>query len=89
MKNTEKKITNICKDSLRAAESLTNANNKERNKALKLIAKKILKNQQYILKQNKKDIAIAKKNNLSKHLLDRLLLDSNRVLNLYKDILNI
>ena len=89
MKNTEKKIINICKDSLKASKSLTNANNKERNKALKLIAKKILKKQKYILKQNKKDIAIAKKNNLSKHLLDRLLLDSNRVLNLYKDILNI
>ena len=61
MKNTEKKIINICKDSLKASKSLTNANNKERNKALKLIAKKILKKQKYILKQNKKDIAIAKK----------------------------
>ena len=47
MKNTEKKIINICKDSLKASKSLTNANNKERNKALKLIAKNIKKTKIY------------------------------------------
>ena len=89
MENSKKQIINLCKSSLVAAQNLSQTKNSDRNKALRLIAKKILKNTDIILRQNKKDISIAKKNNLSKPLIDRLLLDKNRVLNLSKDILNI
>ncbi|PPR25845.1 MAG: Gamma-glutamyl phosphate reductase [Alphaproteobacteria bacterium MarineAlpha9_Bin4] len=89
MKNTEKNIINICKASLNASQSLAETKNSDRNKALKLIAKKILKNKNYILLQNKKDIEKAKKAKIPAHLLDRLLLDEKRILNLCRDISNI
>ena len=89
MKNTEKHIINICKSSLNAAKSLGETKNSDRSKALRLIAKKLLKNKAYILLQNKKDIEQAKKDKLAKNLLDRLLLDEKRILNMCKDIFNI
>ena len=89
MENTKRQIINLCKSSLVAAQNLSQTKNSDRNKALRLIAKKILKNTDVILRQNRRDIRIAKKANLSKSLIDRLFLDKNRILNLSKDILNI
>ena len=89
MKNIEKKIVNICKSSLMASKSLVETKNLERNKTLKLISRNLLKKKSYILLQNKKDIDRANEANLPKHLIDRLLLDENRILNMCKDILNI
>ena len=89
MKNIEKKIINICKSSLMASKSLVETKNFERNKTLKLISRNLLKKKSYILLQNKKDIDRANEANLPKHLIDRLLLDENRILNMCKDILNI
>ena len=89
MKSIKNKIINICKSSVKASQYLSKTKNAERNKALKLIAKKIIKNKDHILLQNKKDLAIAKKSGLSKPLIDRLLLDDSRIFDLSKDILNI
>ncbi|MBV69282.1 MAG: glutamate-5-semialdehyde dehydrogenase [Pelagibacterales bacterium] len=89
MESIKNKIINICKSSVKASQYLSKTKNTERNKALKLIAKKIIKNKDHILVQNKKDLAIAKKSGLSKPLIDRLLLDESRILNLSKDVLNI
>ena len=89
MKNIEKQIINICKSSLVATKSLVDIKNIERNKILKLIARNLLRKKSYILLQNKKDIDRAKIENLPKHLIDRLLLDENRISNMCKDILNI
>ena len=89
MESTKNKIINICKSSVKASQYLSKTKNAERNKALKIIAKKIIKNKDHILVQNKKDLAIAKKSGLSKPLIDRLLLDESRILNLSKDVLNI
>ncbi len=89
MKNIEKQIINICKSSLVASKSLVDIKNIERNKILKLIARNLMRKKSYILLQNKKDIDRAKKENLPKHLIDRLLLDENRISNMCKDILNI
>ena len=86
MKNIEKQIINICKSSLVASKSLVDIKNIERNKILKLIARNLLRKKSYILLQNKKDIDRAKKENLPKHLIDRLLLDENRISNMCKDI---
>ncbi|MDC3024173.1 glutamate-5-semialdehyde dehydrogenase [Alphaproteobacteria bacterium] len=89
MKKTEKKIINICKLSIKASQILSKTKNSERNKALKIIAKKIIKNKDYILLQNKKDLFEAKKSGLSKSFVDRLFLDDKRILSLSRDILNI
>ena len=89
MKKTEKKIINICKLSIKASQILSKTKNSERNKALKIIAKKIIKNKDHILFQNKKDLFEAKKSGLSKSFVDRLFLDDKRILSLSRDILNI
>ena len=70
MESTEKKVIKICKSSIEASQNLNKIKNSDRNRALKLIAKKILVNKDYILKQNKKDIREAKKSGLSKPLID-------------------
>ena len=82
MIDIEKKIINICKSSLLASRSISKTSNSERNKALKLMAEKLTQKKEIILKQNKKDIYEAKKNNLPNHLLDRLILDEKRILSL-------
>ena len=89
MKNTKNNIIKICKNALHASKNLSSSTNSERNKALKLIARNILKKKKTILSKNKKDINEAKKKNIPKHLLDRLLLDEKRISNLSNDILNI
>ncbi len=89
MKNIKEKIISICRSSLVASKNLSETKNSERNKALRFIAKNLIKNKSYILIQNKRDLEKAKKENLPKHLLDRLLLNENRIISMCKDITNI
>lgn len=62
-----------------ASRSLAKAKNEERNKALELISKELLESKDFILNTNKKDLEDGKKNNLSSALLDRLMLNENRI----------
>ena len=89
MNSTYKKIENICLKSKKASLKLSNTSNNDRNRALILISKAITKNMKKILEANKKDLLVAKKNNLATNLIDRMALDENRVRSLSKDIENI
>ena len=51
----------------------------EKNNALLKIADAILENADYILSENKKDIENAKSNNMSESLIDRLMLNHDRI----------
>ena len=82
-------IEAICKKAKNASHKLAGSSNKERNSALKLIANQILKSINEIVIANKKDYIAAKKNNIPLHLLDRLLLNEERINNMAKDIINI
>jgi glutamate-5-semialdehyde dehydrogenase len=62
-----------------ASRSLARTKNEERNKALELISKGLLDSKDFILSANKKDLEEGRKNNLSSALLDRLLLNENRL----------
>lgn len=62
-----------------ASKSLAKSTNKERNEALILISKELLRSKDFILESNQKDIKEGKKNNLSNALLDRLLLNEKRL----------
>ncbi len=62
-----------------ASRKLAKSSNKERNEALELISKELLKSKDQILAANQKDIESGKKNNLSNALLDRLLLNEKRL----------
>ena len=83
------KIEVICKKAKDASYKLAASSNKERNFALKSIANQILKSINKIIMANNKDYIAAKKNKIPLHLLDRLLLNEERIHNMVKDIINI
>ena len=89
MKNIKEKIISICRSSLVASKNLSETKNSERNKALRIISKNLIKNKSYILMQNKRDLEKAKEENLPKYLLDRLLLNESRIISMCEDIMNI
>lgn len=62
-----------------AAKSLAKLSTVEKNELLLKIGKEIDKERNYILEQNKKDMAEGEKNNLTPGLLDRLLLTNDRI----------
>lgn len=65
-----------------AYERLSTASNDEKNDALHLIANEIENNEEYILSENKRDIQIAKSNNLSEAMIDRLSLNDLGIKNI-------
>ena len=79
----------ICKKAKDASYKLAVSSNKERNIALKLIANQILKSINKIITANRKDYKAAKKNKIPSALLDRLLLNEERIKNMAKDVNNI
>ena len=62
---------------------------KEKDKALKLMAKEILNSKQEIIEANKIDIENAKNKNISDALLDRLALDEKRIEDMANGLLDI
>ena len=62
-----------------ASYQLSNVTTEEKNAALALIAEQIVKDQDIILKENKKDIALGKENGLTNAVLDRIYLDKTRI----------
>ena len=65
-----------------AYERLSTASNDEKNDALHIIANEIENNEEYILSENNKDIQIAKSNNLSEAMIDRLSLNDIGIKNI-------
>lgn len=63
----------------RAEKQLSITSTKNKNIALKKVAEAIESNREEILDANKKDINIGKKNNMLESLLDRLMLDNDRI----------
>lgn len=72
-------VLTIAKASKKAGLFLGNAATGEKNRALRLMAKSILKNAAYILRENKKDVKAALAGKMRPSLLDRLTLDSGRI----------
>jgi glutamate-5-semialdehyde dehydrogenase len=89
MKLIEKKVNAICEKAKKASIKLADTSNSERNKALQIISNNIIKFKKKIIVANKRDIALAKKVKTPHHLLDRLLLDSDRINNMATDVKNI
>lgn len=55
------------------------ASSEQKNKALGFIADALVENTQYIIEENKKDIAAAREKGMSESMLDRLMLDEKRI----------
>ena len=72
-----------------AYERLSTASSEEKNDALHIIANEIENNEKYILSENKKDMQIAKSNNLSEAMIDRLSLNDLGIKNIASSIRDI
>lgn len=70
------KISNSIKQ---AAVDLSNAGAQQKNEALACVIKSIDKSRAYILEQNKTDVKLARKNNMSDAMIDRLKLNDARI----------
>ena len=82
-----KKLINIGKKSKKAITFKLNS--KKKNKVLKDYCDLIKKNEKLIINQNKKDVNNAKRRRLKKNLIDRLILDEKRILNIINSIKSI
>jgi glutamate-5-semialdehyde dehydrogenase len=74
------KIIKLLKDAKEASFSLANISAEDKNAALSKMASALLKNTKYILSENAKDVAVARKNGLSEVLVERLSLTEKRVM---------
>lgn len=63
----------------KASRHLSKAGTQEKNRALGFIADALIENAQYIIDENKKDIALAKENGMAQAMIDRLSLDEKRI----------
>lgn len=72
-------LLEIGKNAKEASYTIMNASSNEKNDALLKMAKKLLENKDYILKENKKDLEKAIEKGTSKAMLDRLSLDEKRL----------
>ena len=73
-------LTQLCQQAKKAANDLSILPGEQKNKALHAMADSIIENQASILTANQKDMTQAKEKGTSPALLDRLLLDSSRIL---------
>ena len=62
-----------------AEKELSIASTREKNLALQKVAESIKNNRQEILNANKKDVDISRKDNMTEALIDRLMLDDDRL----------
>ncbi len=63
----------------KASKIVSTMSGDTKNKVLNAMAEALLENSDYIIQENKKDMIAGKQNNLSSALMDRLLLNSDRV----------
>lgn len=64
---------------LKASRVLVNRSTGEKNKALDLISEQLLKDKDYILQENEKDLQAGKERGLTEAILDRIMLNEKRI----------
>ena len=77
------------KQAKRACLKMQNIDSQIKIKALQKISSNLLSNVDYIINENKKDIANAKENGISDAMVDRLLLTKERIESIARDVLKI
>ena len=78
----KKYIKNVCSRSLKASRIARTLSNKDRVKVLNVIIKNLRCNSSNIIKKNLIDIKAAQNNNLSNSLIDRLLINQERIISM-------
>ncbi len=84
--NIREDILKIARQAKMASQELANLSSSTKNKALLRMAESIEKNRERIIEENKKDVNLAKKKELSKALIDRLTLDEKRIRQMSKSL---
>ncbi|BCL70769.1 gamma-glutamyl phosphate reductase [Vibrio nigripulchritudo] len=82
-------LTNMGKAAKDAAFHLATASTAQKNKALAIIADELEANEQVILEANAKDIEAGRQAGLTEALLDRLLLNKERLAGIASDVRNV
>nr|WP_317356819.1 glutamate-5-semialdehyde dehydrogenase [uncultured Tyzzerella sp.] len=82
-------IIEICENSKKSSKDLAKLKSFEKNNILKACSQALLQQKSLIINANKLDIENAKKNNMKDSLIDRLLLDENRIKSMANGILQI
>lgn len=72
-----------------ASKTISSFSEQEKNDAIRLMSESLLENCENILVENKKDIDVAKTQGVSKSIIDRLMLDDNRIKDIADALLNI
>lgn len=72
-------LQNIGQKAKNASKQLSVASSEAKNKALEAMAQALTENAETIIAENKKDLTAGKENGLSDAMLDRLMLDNDRI----------
>ena len=86
---SEQNINKLCGRVKEASRELALVDSVIKDKALYLMGKALIKNASYILKENKKDVEAAGKKGLSVALIDRLSLNSSKILSMADSLFEI
>jgi len=84
--NIREDILKIARQAKMASQELANLSSSTKNRALLRMAESIEKNRERIIEENKKDVNLANKKELSKALIDRLTLDEKRIRQMSKSL---
>lgn len=72
-------IIELAKKTKLAQKDIANATQTQKNMLLKAISQALIENKSFIIENNKLDLANAKSNNISDVMVDRLMIDENRI----------
>jgi glutamate-5-semialdehyde dehydrogenase len=84
-----KELENLLIEAKNASRDMLLIDTDTKNKALEKISKALIENVDEIILENQKDIENAKKNNMSDAMLDRLLLNKERIIKISEDVLRL
>ncbi len=86
---TKNDIRQLCSTAKRASRELALVDTKTKNRSLVSMGKALIKAASYIVKENKRDINLAKAKKLSGALIDRLALNSSRIISMADSLFKI
>ncbi len=82
-------VENLCINAKKATKDLSKLSSIERNKILVKVSEKLLENKEIVLSANKKDVDIAKENNLKESFIERLTLDEKKIIYMADTLVNV
>lgn len=82
-------VENICRMAREASHGFSVLTTKDKNQILKKISDKLVQNSSFIIEQNKTDMGNAEKNGVPTPMLDRLMLNEERICGISESLLSL